>query len=296
MNQSNHLVIRAAQFGGLAILLFGHTTGAIAREVDLKSSAVPHSNFASSDQVSGLIPISRLDADTIETWLLRDIRKSHFADFGIGGWFFWQAELVLERPHAKTELAQIVARKDLPPHLRVYAQEMLMKAGQPRNPSLVEDYCYTLKNSDQINLFHELWGLPGELQLLGEFGKTLISYRQAALPCLSRLLNDKNELRYGGSGELRALGRGYRIADLAAYFITQILDLPYNNDANPAVRYQQIQALRQRLGIPPDIAKEQFAPVNKEQFAPVRFSPNTAIDELVVQRSRSKPTMQYFKP
>lgn len=216
--------------------------------------------------------VSRSDADTIENWLLGDVRKSIF---GIGGFFFGRAEIVLAQPNAKTELAQIVARRDIPPHLRVYAQEMLMTAGQPRNPNLVADYCYTLQNSDQINLLHGLWGLPGvELR---EFGKTLISYRQAALPCLSRLLNDKNELRYGDNGEWRAVvtGMRYRKSDLAAYLITQILALPYDSDPDPAVRDQQIQDLRRRLGIPPK--------PDEKQVAPARFSTNTAIDELITQ-------------
>ncbi len=38
---------------------------------------------------------------------------------------------------------------------------MLMRAGQPRNPSLVEDYCYTLQNSGYIKLFYDIWGLSG---------------------------------------------------------------------------------------------------------------------------------------
>jgi hypothetical protein len=285
VNQRQHLILQIAQVGGLAILLCGQTAGAIAKEVDLKSSSAPHSDSLSL--IAGSIPISRADANTIENWLLRDIRKSHFDAFGIGGSFFWQAELVLARPNAKTELVRIVARKDLPPYVRIYAQEMLMKAGQPRNPSLVEDYCYTLQNSGYIGLLHEIWGLPGVG--VGDFGRTLISYRQAALPCLARLLNDNNELIPGGTGEANAIvsiGQ-YRISDLVAYLIAQILDLPYNNDANPAVRDQQIQDLRRRFGIPSD--------TSEKQIAPVRFSPNTIIDE-VMRRSNVEPTLQFSKP
>lgn len=273
MKQSKHLVIQAAQVGGLAILLVGNVTAAIAREVDFKPSPVPHSDFSSSSQVSGSIQVSKSDADTVENWLLGDVRKSIF---GIGGFFFWRAEAVLAQPNAKMELAQIMARGDLLPHLRVYAQEMLMKAGQPPNPSLVEDYCYTLQNSHQINLLDALWGLPGEE--LREFGETLISYRQAALPCLSRLLNDENELSYGGNGEWNAIvtGMRYRKSDLAAYLITQILALPYNNDPDPAVRDQQLQDLRRRLGIPLKPDEKQLAPI-------ITFSTNTAIDELITQ-------------
>ncbi len=189
------------------------------------------------------VSISEADANTIETWLMGDLRN---VIFGVGSIFPSRRKVVLAQPSAKVELAKIVARQDLPPRLRVYAQEILVEAGQAADPTLIEVYCQTMQ-SVEGRLYYDVWGLPSEGAFA--FGRTLVGYGQAALPCLSHLLDNNNELLYGSS-EWRAISdmyRHYRVSDLAAYFITQILHIHYNDDPNPAVRDQSIQALRQRL-------------------------------------------------
>lgn len=243
MNFSQPQFVQTAQLGALIMLFWGQAIGTASLASNSRHNQVFHIYQPLSD-LTKAIPISEADADTIEKWLLGDLLKSIF---GIAPFFSERTDEVLAQPNAKVELVRIVARQDLPPRLRVYAQEMLIKAGHSPDPRLLEVYCQTLQDSVKENLSYDLWGVPG--YGTAPFGKTLVGYGQAALPCLFSLLSNNNSLRYSSS-EWRAISNMYmyyRVSDLAAYFITQILNLPYNNDSNPAVRNQQIQALRQQL-------------------------------------------------
>lgn len=244
MSQSKPLLFQSAQTGGLVMMLFfGHITGTAAIGADLKPNQVLP-NHSLPNLAAKAVPISEADANTIEKWLLGDLLKSIF---GIAPFFSERTDEVLAQPNAKVELARIVARQDLPPRLRVYAQEMLIKAGHSPDPVLLEVYCQTLQDSVKENLSYDLWGVPG--YGTAPFGKTLVGYGQAALPCLFSLLSNNNSLRYSSSewGAISDMYMYYRVSDLAAYFIAQILNLPYDNDSDPAVRDQFIRVLSQRL-------------------------------------------------
>lgn len=250
MIQSKPLLFQAAQTGGLAVMLFfSHITGTAARGADLKPNQVLPNHTPLSRLATESMSVSEADANTIERWLLGDSLNSIF---GIAPFFSERIEEVLAQPNAKVELARIVARQDLPPRLRVYAQEMLIKAGHSPDPVLLEVYCQTLQDSVKGKLSYDLWGVPG--YGTGSFGKTLVGYGRTALPCLFSLLSYNNRLEYSSS-EWRAISNMYmyyRVSDLAAYFITQILNLPYNNDSDPAVRDKQIQDLRRQLATSPE--------------------------------------------
>lgn len=241
MNRNKHLFVQLAQISGLTMLLFVQRAGFAQAATELKySQALDPKEFIFNPKAD-IEPISKAEANKIETWLIGDIRDRNpiWADSSIEP---ERIKIVLARPNAKLELARIVARQDLAPKLRVYAQQILITTGQPANPSLVEAYCQTFPYEFKSSF----WGFPGFGA--GSFGKTLVGYGKAALPCLSNLLDDNNELRYG-SGEASAISwiMRHRVADLAAYLIAQILHLPYNNTPNPTIRDQYIQVLRQHL-------------------------------------------------
>jgi len=244
MNRNKPLLFQIAQTGGVVMPFLGYITGFAVMGADLKHNQAFRFHPPSSNLVVAAMLISEADANTIEKWLLGDRLNSIF---GIAPFFSERIEIVLAQPNAELELAKIVARQDLPPKLRVYAQENLIKAGQSADQRLVGAYCQTMQSTIEGKISYDLWGVPGHGAAI--FGRTLIGYGQAALPCLSRLLSNNNGLRYGSSewGAISDMYMHYRVSDLAAYFITQILNLPYNNDPSPAARDQQIQDLRQRL-------------------------------------------------
>ena len=224
-------------------LFFGHVTISTSVAADFQQNQVFHSDIRSPNLTAKKMSIAESGVETIRTWLLGDLRR---ATWGIGLIFNERTVVVLKQPNAKLELTKIIARQDLSLSLRIYAHQILVQGGQPANPSLVEAYCQTMQSNNET-LYHDVWGMPGHG--LGVFGKTLVGYGQKALPCLSYLLSDNNQLKYAASesGAISDMFMHYRVSDLAAYFITQILNLPYNNDPNPVIRDQAIQTLRQRL-------------------------------------------------
>lgn len=248
MSQFRPLLLRVMQAGGLLMLLCGLIQESVAQGAELKRTSLPPFGSPSPNLVATSVSIAQADADTIKRWLLGDLLKPPKSIWGIGLRFGERIPIVLAQPNAKLELAQIIAREDLPPEIRVYAQEILITGDQQPEPSLVEAYCYALRNSAEVSLYYEPWGMPDIG--LRQFGITLIRYRQLALPCLSRLLEDNKALLYAAD-ETGAIStsKNYRVSDLAAYLITKILQVPYNQDPNPAVRDQQIQDLRRRLAM-----------------------------------------------
>jgi hypothetical protein len=244
MSQNQQRCFQTAQIGGLMILLGLPMIGITSMATGFQPKAPPPLSPRLPNPTATTMSISEADAKTIENWLMGTPRERNPAS-AEPSVDFDRLKAVLARPNATSDLAKIVARQDLPPELRVYAQQILIETGQAANPILVEAYCQTIPNGFR----HDVWGFPGDG--VSSFGNTLVGYGQAALPCLRNLLDNQSKIGY--TGELGAYSEGmrYRVSDLAAYFITQILNLPYNNDSNPAVRDQQIQALRQRLMIAP---------------------------------------------
>lgn len=243
MNRSQRMLSQAVQTSGLALLFFGYITAFAVAGAAPKPNQIPPSSSPVAKP-----SISEADADAIELWLMGDLTDVHY---GISSIFSQREEIVLARPNAELELSRIVSRQDIPLRLRIYAQEMLITANRPADPRLAEIYCQVMQNLEG-KLYHDSWGLPGNGA--NKFGRTLISYGQAALPCLSRILDDNSKLEYTSS-ESRAISNMYmyyRKSDLAAYLITQILNIPYNDDPSPVIRDRQIRELRQRLVASPN--------------------------------------------
>jgi hypothetical protein len=158
---------------------------------------------------------------------------------------FLQGEVaqILSRPGLEVELPNILAASDVEPKLRVLAHELLIEAGLSVHPELVESYCQTLPDS----FLHNWWGMPG--QYLERLGHTVVTFGPAAIPCLTRLLDNRQSLGYIGSEE-PTLSRAmqYRVCDLAAYLIATIIGIPYKDAKQTGVRDEFIAELRRRLG------------------------------------------------
>lgn len=153
-----------------------------------------------------------------------------------------EAAQILARPGAETELAAMMTANEVEPKLRVLAHELLIEAGQPVRPDLAESYCQTLPAGFQ----HNWWGMPG--QYLERLGQTMIIFGQAAIPCLTRLLDNRQPLGYFGSEEpTLSSAMKYRVCDLAAYLIATIKQIPYQDIEQVAKRDRFIAELLQSL-------------------------------------------------
>ena len=153
-----------------------------------------------------------------------------------------EAARVLSRSNVETELSSVVAASDVEPKLRVLAHELLIEAGQSIRSELAESYCGALPGS----FLHNWWGMPG--QYLGRLGHTMVAFGQSAIPCLTRLLDDQRLLGYFGSEEpTLSQEMQYRVSDLAAYLVAQILGVPYRDAERSEERDKFIAELRRRL-------------------------------------------------
>lgn len=90
------------------------------------------------------------------------------------------------------------------------------------------------------------WGVPGEVE--GPAGRHLQALGRAAVESLSELLENDTPVRYSGS-QVATLGNrfGFRVKDLALYFIRRIRGEPLDVRQDPAERDGQISSLRAAL-------------------------------------------------
>jgi hypothetical protein len=140
------------------------------------------------------------------------------------------------------QLDAIASGNEAEPRLRVLASELLADAGQPPDRSLAGVYARTLPDT----FAHNLWGMPGEY--VERLGRTLLSFGDAAIPGLLPLLDDKRPLGYFGSEEPTLNKKmGYRVSDLAAYFLSQLTGRPYAFAPEPSVRDEDIRRLKHAL-------------------------------------------------
>lgn len=146
---------------------------------------------------------------------------------------------ILGNPRAGETLAGVAMAEGLPLVSRVLAHELLMESGRNADPAMAEIYCRAIPEC----FLHNWWGMPG--QFTERLGNTLVSFGKEALPCLYGLLSDKRPLGYFGSEEPTLnRQRGYRVSDLAAYFMTLILGKPYEDEPDPLLRDHAIERLR----------------------------------------------------
>ena len=93
---------------------------------------------------------------------------------------------------------------------------------------------------------HNRWGLPGTF--VGPDGQRLLELPDAA-PALAGLLDDQRELVIEGSESATIQNRArYRVADLAAYLLAELLGASFDAAADRAGRDAQIERLREELG------------------------------------------------
>lgn len=149
---------------------------------------------------------------------------------------------VLARPGVESELVAVVTDAQITPSLRVLAHELLLEAGRAADPAVADAYCQTLPEG----FAHNWWGMPG--QFVERLGRTLLSFGEAALPCLSRLLDDRRRLGYIGSEEPTLSAQNqYRVCDLAAYLVAMIEGIPYKDAPDQHARDKFIDELRKGM-------------------------------------------------
>jgi hypothetical protein len=90
------------------------------------------------------------------------------------------------------------------------------------------------------------WGLPGVLNGFAEEHFEVLG--AAAIPELVKLVNDDKRVYYTGSQEA-TLGSsyGYRVKDLAAFYISKIRNIPFELNEDPRKRDKEIEKLKNSL-------------------------------------------------
>jgi hypothetical protein len=146
-------------------------------------------------------------------------------------------------PSETDEFVRIANSSDVDPLVRVLAHEALVDQGHPPDEHLAEAYCDLLPG----RVAHNHWGMPGEY--LERLGRTTVALGRGALPCLSRLLDDRRPLGYHGSEEpTLSAAMGYRVCDLAAYLISEITGRHFENARDPEERDKVIAELSKAGG------------------------------------------------
>jgi hypothetical protein len=119
--------------------------------------------------------------------------------------------------------------------------------------TLARIYADALKNtgarSGTYGLPANHWGMLYELDDASPLGRHFISLGEAALPALIDLLDEEEGVLYAGSREATVGNeRGYRIKDIAAYYVSQIKGIPIQYHRDVAERDREIERLRGMLG------------------------------------------------
>lgn len=173
----------------------------------------------------------KMESDVVPDWF----REATFERLFIDG----DASAMLRQNHAEVALAAIINANEVETSLRVLAHELLIEAGHESKPQMADVYCRALPDA----FAHNWWGMPG--QYLERLGRSLISFGDTALSCLLALLDDKKLLGYFGSEEVTLSKKmRYRVCDLAAYFIAEILNAPYPDLTDPGAREKYISELQ----------------------------------------------------
>jgi hypothetical protein len=155
-----------------------------------------------------------------------------------------EASKVIARAGVEAELSGVVADGEVAPKQRVLAHELLLELGRPARPELAETYCRTLPDGFP----HNCWGMPG--QYLERLGRTTVAFGRRAIPCLASLFDDRRRLGYFGSEEpTLSEEMQYRVCDLAAYLVSEIVGVAYVDAKEPEARDEFIEGLRAKAGL-----------------------------------------------
>lgn len=151
---------------------------------------------------------------------------------------------IWKQDDAPEQLARLVFDESASHEARFLAAEILFRKqesfpAQDGVERLAKVYGIALQNAQIGNL----WGLPGYLD--GLAGEHYVSLGEPAIPTLIPLLRDEREVFYEGSREATyANAYRYRVKDFAAFYISQILDIPYEIHLKPTERDVEIERLR----------------------------------------------------
>ncbi|MBL8621389.1 MAG: hypothetical protein JNK64_08805 [Myxococcales bacterium] len=156
-------------------------------------------------------------------------------------------------PGAAATLAALVGDPMVDPHARFLAAEILF-ARQPGYPApalrpvLAKVYAIALgRTYGQVRggwVPANAWGLAYDLGDVGVAGRHLLALGPAALPALRTLLDRTEVVLYEGSEDATVgNARGYRVKDLAAYFIARLAGRPLAFHPALADRDRAIAAL-----------------------------------------------------
>ncbi|HYB42968.1 MAG TPA: hypothetical protein VEL75_14420 [Candidatus Methylomirabilis sp.] len=170
--------------------------------------------------------------------------------FGHVGLFMGLDATALDRmwsePGAPERLRELILDDAADPEARFLAAEVLFAraSGFPPGdlkPALASIYTRAMGSTEVANP----WGLPGEIDGAGQH---LLQLGDAVVAPLMHMLQDERPRVYAGSKDATVGNSfGYRVKDLAAFYLSRLLNLPYLVHQRPSERDLEIDALRAAL-------------------------------------------------
>ncbi len=152
-------------------------------------------------------------------------------------------------PGAPGALETIAVSSNAPRLARFLAAEILYSQGGVRRVEkhkreLAEVYMTAL--ADNFTEAANPWGLPGVTR--GIAGEHLLAIGEPMVSKLFNLLDNDKRVYYEGSQDA-TLGYhyGYRVKDLAAYFISRIRNIPFEPEEDPGRRDKAIVKLKRAV-------------------------------------------------
>ncbi len=152
-------------------------------------------------------------------------------------------------PGVPEALATLAGDPEAPTLARFLAAEILFDKQEKYPPEEQKKQLASVYATALAQNFTEAantWGLPGILG--GLAGEHFEALGGAAIPELASLLDDDRRVYYEGSQEA-TLGSsyGYRVKDLAAFYISKIRNIPFELDEDPIKRDKEIEKLKSAL-------------------------------------------------
>jgi len=156
---------------------------------------------------------------------------------------------VWRQPGAPEQLRRLALRSGAPSQPGFLAAEVLF-ARDPTFPAPADRGVlaplYTEALRQNMTSMANPWGLPGDLA--GPVARHVLALGQAAVPAFAVLLDDGTQLCYSGSKEATyGNSYDYRVKDVAAELIAELIGVPYPVHLDPQHRDAEIDLLRHRL-------------------------------------------------
>jgi hypothetical protein len=178
---------------------------------------------------------------------------NRLTELGYIGLFQQAGETYLQHiwntPDAPEALEILAVSSNAPMLARFLAAEILFSLGDVRRvethkQELAEVYVTAL--ADNFTEAANPWGLPGVT--VGLAGEHLLAIGEPMPSKLLNLLDDDKRVYYEGSQEA-TLGQryGYRVKDLAAYFIGRVRNIPFELEEDPGRRDKEIEKLKRAM-------------------------------------------------